>query len=165
MLGYGFLYHGFPKLFTVEGRAQFVDLLTGIGVPAPGVTAWLLACLEVFGGVALILGMLTTTFSMLLILHMVVAMVTVHWRQGFNFMQIEAMTPEGPRFGLPGFEVNLLYIAGLLALAIGGPGHLSIDRRRRHPLPAVRYSQPTIPRRVPADVSRSRERETIGAGM
>jgi uncharacterized membrane protein YphA (DoxX/SURF4 family) len=31
---------------------------------------------------------------------------------------------------MPGYEVNLLYIAALLALAIGGAGSYSVDERR-----------------------------------
>jgi putative oxidoreductase len=31
-------------------------------------------------------------------------------------------------FGPPGYEINLLYIAGLVALALSGPTALSIDR-------------------------------------
>jgi putative oxidoreductase len=33
-----------------------------------------------------------------------------------------------PQFGPPGYEVNLLYIAGLLVLILGGAGPFSIDR-------------------------------------
>jgi putative oxidoreductase len=40
------------------------------------------------------------------------------------------LTAEGPQFGPPGYEINLLYIAGLLALILGGAGPLSIDRLR-----------------------------------
>jgi putative oxidoreductase len=36
------------------------------------------------------------------------------------------LTADGPQFGPPGYEVNLLYIAGLLALILGGAGRLSI---------------------------------------
>jgi uncharacterized membrane protein YphA (DoxX/SURF4 family) len=39
----------------------------------------------------------------------------------------EVQTADGPRFGLQGYEVNLLYVAGLLALILGGAGRLSID--------------------------------------
>ncbi len=50
------------------------------------------------------------------------------------------MTESGPTFGMPGFEVNLLYIAGFLALALGGAGAFSVDRmmeeRRRRTAPA-----------------------------
>jgi putative oxidoreductase len=38
------------------------------------------------------------------------------------------LTADGPQFGPPGYEINLLYIAGLLALMLGGAGPLSIDR-------------------------------------
>jgi uncharacterized membrane protein YphA (DoxX/SURF4 family) len=40
---------------------------------------------------------------------------------------------EGKLRALPGVEVNLLYIAGLLALLIGGPGPLSVDERVLEP--------------------------------
>ncbi|MBI4545043.1 MAG: hypothetical protein HY703_07610 [Gemmatimonadetes bacterium] len=56
------------------------------------------------------------------------------------------MTPEGPQFGLPGFEVNLLYIAGLLALLLAGAGTLSLDSLRAAPRGAVPpYAGPEWP--------------------
>jgi putative oxidoreductase len=47
------------------------------------------------------------------------------------------LTPEGPLLGPAGYEINLLYIACLVALIFGGAGPLSIDalrtrRRQRH---------------------------------
>lgn len=36
--------------------------------------------------------------------------------------------PSGPIFGPPGYEINLLYIASLIALALFGPGALSAGR-------------------------------------
>ena len=68
-----------------------------------------------------------------------VAMFTVHVRYGFSSINTIGLTPAGPVFGPPGYEINLLYIAGLLALALIGPGALSIDRwraRARRPPPA-----------------------------
>lgn len=137
MMGAGFVYHGFPKFFTAEGRTQFASMLANIGMPAPEAMAWLGSAVEVFGGLALLLGLFTTVVS-LLIIEMLVAMFTVHFPQGFSFIHIVGMTPEGPQFGMPGYEVNLLYIAGILALAIGGPGALAISRARARPLPAAR---------------------------
>ena len=72
--------------------------------------------------------------SALLIVEMLVAMLKVHLPQGFIFIHITAMTTAGPQFGMPGYEVNLLYIAGLLALLLGGAGPASVDewwRRRK----------------------------------
>ncbi len=126
VLGIGFLYHGLPK-FTGGGHDGFVGMLQMIGVPAPGITAWLVTVAEVLGGLALILGAYTTVVAAVLIVEMVVAMFTVHWSAGFNFLNITGMTEQGLQFGLPGWEVNLLYIAGLAALMLRGPTHLSVD--------------------------------------
>jgi uncharacterized membrane protein YphA (DoxX/SURF4 family) len=54
--------------------------------------------------------------SVPLIVMMLVAMFTVHLRYGFSAINTVGLTAEGPQFGPPGYEVNLLYIAGLLAL-------------------------------------------------
>jgi hypothetical protein len=59
---------------------------------------------------------------------MLVAMFTVHLRYGFSAINTIGLTADGPQFGPPGYEVNLLYIAGLLALILGGAGAFSIDR-------------------------------------
>jgi hypothetical protein len=61
--------------------------------------------------------------------------VYVNIKYGFSAVNTIGITPEGPQLGPPGYEVNLLYIAGLVALILGGAGPLSIDalrnRRRR----------------------------------
>ncbi len=38
ILGFGFAFHGYGKLFSAEGHAGFVGMLRGIGVPAPEIT-------------------------------------------------------------------------------------------------------------------------------
>ena len=128
ILGYGFAFHGYGKLFSADGHAGFVGMLQGIGVPAPELAAWVVGVIEFFGGVALILGAFVSVVAVLQIGVMVVALFTVHLGAGFNFMNIVGMTEAGPQFGLPGFEINLLYIAGLSALLLGGAGTLSVDR-------------------------------------
>lgn len=133
-LGIAFIYHGAPKLFTAAGHQGFAANLQRMGTPAPGALAWLLGLLEFFGGIALILGVAVTLVTALLTIEMLVALFKVHLPHGFNFVQVTGMSPSGPVFGLPGGEVNLLYIAALLALLIGGPGPLSFEawnRRRR----------------------------------
>lgn len=135
-LGASFIYHGFPKLFTVGGHEQTVGMLGGIGVPAASSVAWFLGGLEVIGGALLILGLLTRPIALLLAIEMGVALFRVHWPNGFSFMHVTGMSPTGPVFGLPGWEVPLLFLTGTLALVIGGAGNLSIDAavtgRRRH---------------------------------
>ena len=130
ILGFGFVYHGFPKLFLPGEREAFVGMLQTIGVPQPGLMAWAVGALEFVGGLALIAGAFVVLFGSLLTLNMLVAIFTVHLPQGFNFMHITGMTETGPTFGMPGYEVPLLYVAGLLVLVFGGAGALSVDRRR-----------------------------------
>jgi putative oxidoreductase len=55
-------------------------------------------------------------------------MITVHLPYGFSSIKLVAVTAAGAQFGPPGFETDLLYIACLLALVVGGAGPLSIDR-------------------------------------
>jgi putative oxidoreductase len=127
LLGIAFLYHGLPKL--AGGHAGFVDSLQKMGLPAPELWGWFVALVEVIGGVALIAGAFVSIFTLLLIIEMLVAMFTVHLPHGFSFVNIVGTTPQGPQFGMPGVEVNLLYIAALLSLLLGGPGPLSVDER------------------------------------
>ena len=130
ILGFGFVYHGFPKLFLPAEREAFVGMLRTIEVPQPGLMAWAVGALEFVGGLALIAGAFVVLFGSLLTLNMLVAIFTVHLPQGFNFMHMTGMTETGPTFGMPGYEVPLLYVAGLLVLVFGGAGALSVDRRR-----------------------------------
>jgi len=127
IIGFGFVYHGFPKLFSAGGHEMFLGMLQNIGVPAAGLMAWAVGAVELLGGIALIVGAFGSIASALLIINMLVAMFTVHLPNGFSFIHITGMSEAGPVFGMPGYEVSLLYIAGLLALFLRGPSHLSVD--------------------------------------
>jgi len=129
MLAVGFLYHGLPK-FGGAGHEQFQGGLQAMGFPAPGLLSWVGAIAEVGGALLLLAGAFTTITGLFLAVYMLIAMFKVHFGQGFNFMHVTGMTPQGPQFGMPGYEVNLLYIAMLLALALGGAGSWSVDERR-----------------------------------
>jgi putative oxidoreductase len=124
VIGYGFLAHGWAKVS--RGPAGFGKLLGQIGAPLPELTAWVSTLIEILGGVAILAGAFVAVVSVPLILMMLVAMFTVHLRYGFSAINTIGLTADGPQFGPPGYEVNLLYIAGLLALILGGAGPLSI---------------------------------------
>ena len=130
VIGFGFAYHGAPKLFSAEGHAGFTGMLQNLGVPAAGLMSWVVGIIEFFGGLALIAGAFVSIVSILLIVNMLVALFKVHLSQGFNFMHITGMSEGGRTFGMPGYEVSLLYIAGLAALLLGGAGLYSVDRMR-----------------------------------
>jgi putative oxidoreductase len=125
VIGAGFMAHGWAK--WSRGPASFGNLLHQIGVPLPALTAWAVTLLEVFGGLAILVGAFVVIASVPLILNMLVAMFTVQLRYGFSSVNTIGLTPSGPVFGPPGYEINLLYIAGLLALIVDGAGALSVD--------------------------------------
>jgi putative oxidoreductase len=124
--GIGFLLHGLAK--WNRGPAKFGMLLQYAGVPFPFQTAWMVTLLEMLGGAAILVGLFVTVVSIPLIASMLVAIVTVQGRYGFSSVNTIGLTPAGLLFGPPGYEINLLYIAGLLALAFSGPTALSLDR-------------------------------------
>jgi putative oxidoreductase len=132
VIGFGFMAHGWAKFS--RGPAGFAKLLHQIGVPAPLVTAWTTTLLEILGGAAIFIGALVVYVSVPLMAMMAVAMFTIHARYGFSSINTIGLTPAGPQFGPPGYEVNLLYIAGLLALIVGGAGALSVDAWRNRSL-------------------------------
>lgn len=125
VIGYGFMAHGWAKLS--RGPAGFARLLAQIGAPAPEATAWASTVLELLGGLAILVGGFVAIISVPLIVMMLVAMLTVHLKYGFSSVNTIGLTEAGPQFGPPGYEVNLLYIAGLLALILSGAGAFSID--------------------------------------
>ena len=131
VIGYGFAAHGWAKLS--RGPAGFAALIRHIGLPLPTFTAWATTLLELLGGLAILAGGFVAFVSVPLIVTMLVAMAKVHWRYGFSSIKTIGLGPDGPLFGPPGYEVNLLYIAGLVTLTLAGAGALSLDAwRARH---------------------------------
>jgi putative oxidoreductase len=131
IIGFGFMAHGFAKL--TSGIDRFAGILQAVGAPAPVETAWFTALVELLGGIAIVLGAHVSLAAVPLIVIMITAILTVHLQNGFSTVKLLAVTPDGPRFGPPGYEMNLIYIAGLIALALSDPSPFSLDawRRRR----------------------------------
>ena len=117
--------HGFAKL--LRGADAFATILQGMGVPDPYFMAWFTILIELLGGLAVILGAFVTIVSVPMAVVLLVAMFKVHLPYGFSSIKLIAVTAAGVKFGPPGFEVNLLYIACLATLAIGGSGPFAID--------------------------------------
>ena len=132
IVGYGFMQHGFAKLS--RGPGAFASVLHGIGVPAPHLMAWLTIAIDILGGLAVLLGAFVTIVSVPMVAVLLVAMFKVHLPYGFSSIKLKAITAAGAQFGPPGYECDLLYLACLAALVIGGSGVLSVDgivRRQR----------------------------------
>ena len=132
IVGYGFMQHGFAKLS--KGIDAFAAILTAMGVPAPHLMAWLTISTEIGGGAAVLLGGLVALAAVPMAAVLLVAVVTVHLPYGFSSIKLLAVTAAGAQFGPPGYEVDLLYLACLAALVMGGAGPFAIDGliRRRY---------------------------------
>ncbi|WP_051298783.1 DoxX family protein [Arthrobacter castelli] len=106
--------HGWQKIGqntiagTTKGFAQ-------MGIPAADIIAPIVAYLELFGGIALIIGLLTRPVALLLTIVMAGALFLVHLPAGFYAAN-------------GGYELVLMIGAAALALALTGPGRISIDR-------------------------------------
>lgn len=123
-----FIAHGAQKLF-VFGFAGVTGFFTQAGIPLPGLMGPFIALLEFFGGIALVIGLLTRLASLGLAFNMLGAIFLVHLKGGF-------FNPSGIEFPLAVLGVNL-------ALVLTGPGTFSLDaliagRRQAHvnPVPA-----------------------------
>ena len=125
IVGYGFLAHGMAKLG--RGAEHFTGILHAIGMPDPAFFAWLTILVELVGGIAVLLGLGVVLVSVPMAVILVVATVTVHLPYGFSSIKLLAVTPSGAQFGMPGYETDLLYLAALVALVLGGSGPLALD--------------------------------------
>jgi putative oxidoreductase len=134
IVGYGFMEHGFAKL--TKGSQAFAAILHAIGVPSPHLMAWVTIAVELFGGLAILLGAFVALVSLPMAAVLIVAIFTVHLPYGFSSIKLIAVTAAGAKFGPPGYECDLLYLGCLAALVLGGSGPFSVDglfRRRRLP--------------------------------
>ena len=118
VLGWTFIYHGGQKLFgwfdspvTME---QFSQMMGQTMPVLPGaVWAYMAACGEFFGGLFVLIGLLTRLAALPILVTMFVAIWKVTGAGGFSLPK--------------GYEFNLALIAMAAALLLAGPGIVSLD--------------------------------------
>lgn len=116
-LGAVFVAHGAQKLFGafggygLEGTGGWMD---SIGLSPGYLLALLAGLVEFFGGIAVIIGLLTRPAALAASALMVVAITSVHLQNGF-FMSNN------------GYEFGLTLLAGFVSLLISGPGRFAVD--------------------------------------
>lgn len=125
IVGLGFMQHGYAKL--ARGPEDFINILHAIGVPAAPLAGWATIIVEIAGGALILLGALVPLATIPMAIVLLTAIVTVHLPNGFSSIKLQSFDAAGAHFGQPGYETDLLYLAGLIALCLGGAGPLSVD--------------------------------------
>jgi putative oxidoreductase len=109
-----FVLAGFGKLTDIAGTAGWFG---SIGLPAPTILAVLVGLLELFGGLAVIVGYKTRIAALALAVFAIGATLIAHT----NFADMMQFLI---------FQKNFAVVGGLLVLAFAGAGALSLDARR-----------------------------------
>ena len=107
-----FIMHGWQKF--VLGDPATTESFTAMGVVLPELMAPFIAGLELIGGIALVLGLLSRPIAVLLVVDMVVALFLVHLPNGFFA-------------AVGGYEFVLALAAMSATIALAGPGKFAID--------------------------------------
>lgn len=113
-VGVAFALHGWEK--WQNGPAGVAGFLGSLGIPAPEILVWPLIVTELVGGVLVVLGLLTRFWSVGMMIDVGTAMFTAHAGQ--------------PIYGGDGGtrEVVFILFFSAMALALYGPGRVSLDR-------------------------------------
>ncbi len=118
-LGVVFMAHGAQKAFGMfdgPGIAGFSKMLSGLGLAPAEPLAYLVAYIELLGGLCLILGIFTRVAASLIFAVMAVALLKVHLTKGFFLMN-------------GGYEYAFVILTACLSLMISGPGALSVTKK------------------------------------
>ncbi len=110
-LAYGFYGTAVSKIKNIEGVTEW---FTSLGYPLPALNAYLAAGTESIGVVLLGLGLGTRLIAPPLMFVMLIAITTVHLKNGFSC-------------GDNGFEIPFYFFLMLLSLTVTGAGRASVD--------------------------------------
>ncbi len=106
-LGLVFVVHGWQKLSDI---GMIVGFFNGLGLPA--IVAYVVAVIELLGGLAMICGVWTKCAGWLLAIVMAGAIILVKGKMGF----------------IGGYELDLLLFLTALGIAFTGPGTGTVHR-------------------------------------
>lgn len=109
-----FILAGFAKLTAISGTAGY---FTGLGLPAPTITAIVVGLIEFVGGLAILVGFQTRLAAAIVALFTIGATLVAHmnFAEGMNALMAQK---------------NLAIAGGLILLTLQGAGSISIDAKR-----------------------------------
>jgi putative oxidoreductase len=107
LAGIAFIIHGLPKLSDIAGTEDFFANMVGL----PAAMALPIGLLEVIGGIALLVGVLTRVASIFFIIEMIGSTIVAKLSRGF----------------VGGYELDLLLMAISISLLLTGPGRISVE--------------------------------------
>jgi putative oxidoreductase len=107
LAGIAFLIHGIPKLSNISGTEHFFSNMIGL----PATLGPVVGLLEVVGGIALVVGVLTRISSILFIIEMIGSTTIAKLPKGF----------------VGGYELDLLLLSIAVSLILSGPGRISVE--------------------------------------
>jgi putative oxidoreductase len=131
VLGAIYVMHGWYAVAVIGVQAA-AGYITRMGYPpalAPAL-AWYLVVAHLVGGTLMLLGVGTRVAALLQLPIMASALFLHHFAQGFFLRALTVETAAGPRQVAGGYEYVLLVLVATLALALIGPGRLSVDELR-----------------------------------
>ena len=121
-IGIGVIFVAHALMRLQVGVASLAQVLgSSLGFPLPNLFAWLTVLIELFGGIALILGVATPIAAVLLSVISVVAILTLKAKLGLIAK---------PTLGV-GAELEIALLVGTLSAALQGAGWYSLDRKLR----------------------------------
>jgi putative oxidoreductase len=116
VLGIAFVFHGWSKWSGgIDGVSGFFTMLN---IPAPAFFAYVVAIVELVGGLLLIAGFLTQIAGILLFIDMLGALIFAFWMRGAPLV--------GESGGIS-WEKEAVFGAAALCIALAGPGIWSVD--------------------------------------
>jgi putative oxidoreductase len=116
-LGIVFVFHGGQKLFGWFGGPGMQGFVKYMPAHLPPVFAYLVAIGEFFGGLGLLVGLLTRIAALGPIASMTGAVLLVHMKNGFSMQH-------------QGFEYPFTLLLVAIAVLVSGPGRYSLDAAR-----------------------------------
>jgi len=111
IVAYGFYQ---PAIVKLKNVGALIEWFGKMGIPAPTLNAYMSLITETTGVLCLIVGFATRLITIPMMVIMAVAIVTVHWKNGFSC-------------GHNGFQIPFYFGIMLFTLLVYGPGRFSLD--------------------------------------